>query len=62
MPKRRKRLRKGIESIREQIGIHREKMRQAEKAGNIGLVNYYEKEIESMEAALMKKQSALGSK
>ena len=62
MPKRRKRLRKGIESIREQIELHKEKLKAAEKSGNIGLTGYYEKEIESLEAALGKKRKILGGK
>lgn len=59
MPKRRKRLKKGIESIREQIELHKEKLRAAEKSGNIGLADYYDKEIESLEAALGKKRKIL---
>jgi len=62
MPKRKKRLRKGIESIREQIELHKEKLKAAEKSGNIGLSDYYEKEIESLESAIRKKQSALAGK
>ena len=60
MPKRSKRLKKRIVSIREQIELHREKLRAAEKSGNIGLVGYYEKEIESLESAIRKKQGILG--
>jgi hypothetical protein len=60
MPKRSKRLKKGIESISEQIELHKEKLRLAQQSGNIGLSDYYEKEIESLEAALGKKRKALG--
>jgi len=59
MPKRKKRLRKGIESIREQIELHKEKLKAAERSGNIGLTDYYEKEIESLESAIRKKRSFL---
>jgi hypothetical protein len=59
MPKRSKRLKKGIESIREQIELHKEKLKAAQKSGNIGLSDYYEKEIGSLEAALGKKRKTL---
>jgi hypothetical protein len=59
MPKRRKRLRKGIGSIRGQIEVHKGKLKAAERSGNIGLADYYEKEIESLESALRKKQGIL---
>ncbi len=62
MPKRKKRLRKGIESVGRQIESHRKRLKEAEKAGNIGLVNYYEKEIESLKSALAKKQDILSRK
>lgn len=60
MPKRKKRLRKGIESIRSQVETHRKKLEEARKLGNIGLAGYYEKEIESMVSALEKKKRMLG--
>jgi hypothetical protein len=44
-----KRAKKGIESLEKQIDLHREKLRKAEKEGNIGLVDYYEKELENFE-------------
>ena len=59
MAKRRKRLKKGIESIAKQIELHKEKLRAAQKSGDIGLADYYEKEISSMEASLRKKQGIL---
>jgi hypothetical protein len=59
MPKRKKRLRKGIESIGEQIELHKQKLKAAEKSGNIGLADYYEKEIVSLESAIRKKRSVL---
>ena len=53
---------KGIESISEQIELHKQKLRLAEKSGNIGLADYYEKEIESLESALKQKQVILKGK
>ena len=46
-----KRSKKGIESLDKQIKIHREKLEQAREKENIGLANYYEKEIEHFEQA-----------
>ncbi len=45
------RLRKGIDSIEKQIKIHQEKLKKAQEKGDIGLTNYYEKEIEHFERA-----------
>lgn len=47
MASRKKRLKKGIESLKKQIELHEEKKKKAEVEGNIELVDYYEKEIES---------------
>ena len=57
--KRKKRLKKGIESLKEQIELHREKKKLAEESGLQELVSYYEKEIESKEEAKRKKQEIL---
>ena len=57
--KRKKRLKKGIESLKEQIELHREKKKLAEESGMPELVSYYEKEIESKEEAKRKKQEIL---
>ncbi len=46
-----KRSKKGIESLEKQISLHKEKLRQAKEKENIGLTNYYEKEIEHFEQA-----------
>ena len=56
---RKKRLQKGIESLREQIKIHEEKRKIAEKEGLIELVRYYDKELISKEEALKKKAGIL---
>lgn len=46
MTNRKKRLRKGIASIEEEILIHKEKLATAEKEDKPELVKYYMKEIE----------------
>ena len=48
MVNRKKRLKKGIESIKKQIELHEEKKKRAEEEDNIELADYYTKEIESM--------------
>lgn len=57
--KRKKKLEKGIKSLKEQIEIHEEKKRQAEEADIPELVGYYEKEILSKEKDLKKKRELL---
>ncbi len=57
--KRKKRLEKGIKSLKEQIEIHEEKKRQAEEADILELVGYYEKEILSKEKDMKKKKELL---
>lgn len=47
--KRKKRLKKGIESLKKQIEIHEDKLEEAKKRGNEELTRYYEGEIEKME-------------
>ncbi len=46
MVNRKKRLKKGIESLQKQIEMHEKKLQQAEKQGKIELLDYYKKEIE----------------
>lgn len=57
--KRKKRLEKGIESLKKQVEIHEEKKKQAEEADLPELVRYYEKEIEAKEEAMRKKKEIL---
>ena len=45
MANRKKRLRKGIESIEKQIKLHEEKLEKTEEEDNIELAQYYKKEI-----------------
>lgn len=49
MTNRKKRLKRGIESLKEQIEIHEEKKEQAHDEGKIELENYYEKEIKKFQ-------------
>jgi len=57
--KRKKKLEKGINSLKEQIEFHREKKHMAEEADMPELVDYYEKEILSKEKAMEKKKELL---
>lgn len=47
-----KRAKKGIESLKKQLEIHKAKLKKAREDGNIGLANYYEKEIRHFEEAI----------
>ena len=47
--KRKKRLEKGVQSIEEEIEIHKKKMQEAKEEGNLELVDYYNKEISGLE-------------
>ena len=49
MTNRKKRLKKGIESLEKQIEIHKEKLKKAEQEDNLELASYYKKEISSKE-------------
>lgn len=59
MPNRKKRLVKGIDSLKEQIEIHKEKLKKAEEEGMEELVRYYQKEMESKEKDIKKKKEML---
>ena len=59
MPKREKRLKKGIESIEEQIEIHKNKFKKAKEDNEEYLEKYYEKELESLERVKDLKKSQL---
>ena len=47
MVNRKKRLKKGIESLDKQIKLHEEKLKKAEEDDNLELAGYYRKEIEA---------------
>lgn len=59
MTNRKKRLKKGIISIEEQIILHEEKKRKAEDEGNYDLAEYHAKEIIGMENARDRKEDML---
>lgn len=47
MVNRKKRLKKGIESLEKQITLHEEKLKKAVEEDNMELAEYYKKEINS---------------
>ena len=59
MTNRKKRLKKGIESIGKQIELHEEKLRKAEEEDNVELADYYTKEIKSMKEDKEEKERIL---
>ena len=59
MVNRKKRLKKGIESIEEQIKIHEEKRQKALKEDKLELVEYYDKEIEQKKKDKAEKERLL---
>lgn len=59
MPKRKKRLKKGIASLQEQIELHLEKRKRALEEGKIELANYYDGEIEELGDTKHKKEDQL---
>jgi len=56
---RKKRLEKGIESVEEQIKVHKEKLKEAEEAGQEELVTYYHKDISRLEKQKEQKEDKL---
>jgi hypothetical protein len=56
MSKRKKRAAKSIDSLGKQIEIHEKKLEEAIKSGNVGLSDYYRKEIETLKSALYRKR------
>ena len=57
--KRKKRLEKGIESLKKQIKIHEEKRDKAKEEGNLERYGYYESELEVFEKTKEKKKKQL---
>jgi hypothetical protein len=57
--KRKKRLKKGVDSMEEQIEIHKKKREKAEEVGMLELMEYYDKEIISKQKDLEKKKRLL---
>ena len=55
-----KKYKKGIESIKQQIDVHRSiKLEKAKQEGNTELAGYYEKEIKRLEEQLKEKEVKL---
>ncbi len=59
MVNRKKRLRKGIFSLQEQIKIHEQKKIEAEEEGDEELARYYNKEISTLNKNKEKKENQL---
>ncbi|MEK6892843.1 MAG: hypothetical protein AABX07_01440 [Nanoarchaeota archaeon] len=59
MVKRKKRLQKGIDSLREQIKLHEDKLKSAEEEGMKELVDYYNRELEAKKRTLKEKEDIL---
>ena len=59
MAKRKKRLQKGIDSLREQIRLHEDKLKHAKEEGMEELVDYYNREIEAKRKTLKEKEDIL---
>lgn len=62
MAKREKRLKKGIDSLQEQIEIHKVKKQIAEELGQEELARYYGKEIESLKKRREEREGKLNRK
>jgi len=52
-------LEKGIESVEEQIKVHKEKLKEAEEEGQEELVTYYHKDISRLERQKEQKKEKL---
>ena len=59
MTNRKKRLAKGIESLKQQVKIHQNKKIKAEENGLEDLTKYYKKEIEAKNKDIKKKEILL---
>jgi len=59
MTNRKKRIKKGIESIQDQINLHEEKLEKAEQEEKTELAAYYQKEIISKQEDIEKKKRLL---
>ncbi len=62
MKKREKRLEKAIDSLEKQKTLHKEKKKLAQELGQEDLVNYYTKEIESLEKRKKNREDKLHRK
>lgn len=62
MPSSKKKLKKGVDSLQRQIGLHEEKMQIAKGQDNPELARYYAKEIESLDKEKFKREQRLKKK
>lgn len=62
MPSSKKRLKKGVDSLQRQIGLHEEKMQMAKKQDNPELARYYAKEIDSLDNEKFRREQKLKKK
>jgi hypothetical protein len=58
-PGRKKRVKKGIESLERQIAKHVKKLEDAQKSGRVELAEYYRKEIRKFKANIEKKRRSI---
>ena len=56
MVKRKVRTKKGVDSLKEQIEIHKQKLEKAKEDGKLELADYYVGEIKSLEEAKERKE------
>ena len=59
---RRKKVKKGLESVKKQIQLHEGKKRKAHEEGNVILEEYYEKEISQLENEVYRREKLLKRK
>ena len=59
MTNRKKRIKKGISSLEEQIELHKEKRKKAAEEGKLELANYYDAEIMGLEKTKNSKEDKL---
>lgn len=59
MTNRKKRLKKGIDSLTKQIEFHEQKLKKAEQENNFELAGYYKKEIISKKKDMEEKERLL---
>lgn len=59
MANRKKRLERGIDSIQEQIDLHKKKQETAIEEGDLDLADYYGKEIKGLEKSRLNKEKRL---
>lgn len=58
-PGKKKRGKRGIESLEKQIAEHVKKLENAQKSGRVELAEYYKKEIRKFEVNVEKKKKAI---